>query len=94
MQEKVFKIIQWILFIVLISASGWFASGVLQHFFSHKTSFSQHQEKVNSYPIVNIILGCLASEVNPSDVEIKYRASEMANFTYLEIGENHLPNDK
>ena len=92
MQEKVFKIIQWILFIVLITASGWFASGVLQHFFSRKTSFSQHIEKVTHYPVISIILW--HSEINPYDVKIKYEASGMADTQYLEVGENHLHNKK
>ena len=45
-QNKVFKILEWILFIGFIITSGCFASGVLQQFFSRKTSFSQHKEKV------------------------------------------------
>ena len=92
MQEKVFKIIQWILFIALISASGWFASGVLQHFFSRKTSFSQHVEEVSDYPVISIILW--HPKVNPCDVKIKYKASGMADHQYLEVGENHLHNKK
>ena len=92
MQEKVFKIIQWILFIVLITASGWFASGVLQHFFSRKTSFSQHVEEVSDYPVISIILW--HPKVNPCDVKIKYKASGMADLQYLEVGENHLHNKK
>ena len=92
MQEKVFKIIQWILFIVLITASGWFASGVLQHFFSRKTSFSKHIEEITDYPVISIILW--HSEINAYDVKIKYEASGMADPQYLEVGENHLHNKK
>ena len=92
MQDKVFKIIEWILFILLITTSGWFASGVLQHFFSRKTSFSQHVEEVSDYPVISIILW--HPKVNPCDVKIKYKASGMADHQYLEVGENQLHNKK
>ena len=91
-QDNVFKILEWILFIGFVIASGWFASGVLQHFFSRKTSFSQHIEKVTHYPVISIILW--HSEINPYDVKIKYEASGMADTQYLEVGENHLHNKK
>ena len=70
-QDKLFKILEWILFIGFVIASGWFASGVLQHFFSEKTSFSQHKERVTDYPVVNIMFSRLTSDLNPSDVKIK-----------------------
>ena len=92
-QNKVFKIIEWILFIVFIVASGFFVSGVLQQFFSRKTSFSQYKEKVTDYPVVSIILHRNASEFDPSDVKIKYKTSGMTDFQYLEIGRNNLLNN-
>ena len=106
-QNKVFKIIEWILFIAFIVASGFFVSGVLQQFFSRKTSFSQYKEKVTDYPVVSIILHRNASEFDPSDVKIKYKTSEfdpsdvkikyktsgMTDFQYLEIGKNNLHNN-
>ena len=91
-QEKVFKILEWIFFIGLFIASGWSSSGVLQQFFSRKTSFSQHKEKVTDYPVVIIVIHCHASEFNFSDVKIKYYADGMASPQYLKIGENHLHN--
>ena len=93
MQDKIFKIIEWTLFIVLITASGWFSSGVLLHFFSRKTSFSQHIEKVTDYPVISIIFWG-HPEVDPRDVKILYKASGMAGFQHLQIGENHLHNEK
>ena len=48
---RIIKILEWILFIVFIFESVWFVSGVLQHFFSRKTSFTQHKEKVTDYPV-------------------------------------------
>ena len=97
-QDKVFKILERFFFIGLMIASGWFASGVLQHFFSRKTSFTQHKEKVTDYPVVNIMFGRLPSEVNPADVEIKYQSSGMAgvfsDYQPLEIGGNYLHNNK
>ena len=93
-QNKVFKIIEWILFIVFIVASGFFVSGVLQQFFSRKTSFSQYKEKVTDYPVVSIILHRNASEFDPSDVQIKYKTSGMTDFQYLKLGKNNLQNNK
>ena len=97
-QDKVFKIMERFFFIGLMITSGWFASGVLQHFFSRKTSFTQHKEKVTDYPVVNIMFGRLPSEVNPADVEIKYQSSGMAgvfsDYQPLEIGGNYLHNNK
>ena len=83
---------EWTVFIGLMTASGWFASGGLQQFFSGKTSFSQYKGKVFHYPVVSITIYRPTSEVNLSDVEIKYKASGMAAFEYLKMGENHLHN--
>ena len=93
-QHKLFKILEWILFIGFVIASGWFASGVLRQFFSNKTSFTQYKEKITFYPVVNIIFHRLTSELNPSDVKIKYKASGMDDYQLLELGENYLHNHK
>ena len=95
-QCKVFKIVEWILYIGLCIVSGWFASGVLYQFFSNKTSFSQDEEKVNYYPVVTILLHQKATDVKSADVEIKYATTGMAVFQLhqLKIGENLLNNDK
>ena len=92
-QDKVFKIIEWILFIGFIMASGWFSQGVLQQFFSNKTSFAQYKEKVSDYPVVYIVINCPDSEINLSYWDVKYKASGMAGYQNLTLGENHLPND-
>ena len=92
-QHKVFKILEWILYIGLSILAGWFASGVVQQFFSHKTSFSQYEEKVTQYPIVTIILQQPASEVKREDVFIFYATGGMT-FESLENGENQLHNEK
>ena len=91
-RPKLFKILEWILFVGFIIASGCFVSGVLENFFSRKTSFSQHKEKITEYPVLNILFGQSTSEVNLSDFSIIYKASGMPNFRSLEIGDNHLHN--
>ena len=91
-RPKLFKILEWILFVGFIIVSGYFVSGVLENFFSRKTSFSQHKEKVTEYPVLNIDLSQRTSKVNVSDVRIIYRASGMPNLTCLEIGDNYLHN--
>ena len=91
-QDKLFKILEWILFIGFVLASVWFASGGLQHYFSRKTSFSQSKEKVTDYPIVNIQFGRPPSEIKISDVIIRYWSSGMAPKTVLKLGENLIHN--
>ena len=73
-------------------ASGWFSKGVLQQFFSNKTSFSQYKEKVTDYPVVSFVIQCPESEINLSYLDVKYKVSGMARYQNLEFGENHLPN--
>ena len=92
-QHRVFKILEWILYIGLSIVSGWFASGVLYHFFSNKTSFSQYEEKVTQYPAVTIILYQHASEVQTEDLFIKYKTRGM-QYQFIDIGENLLHNEK
>ena len=88
-QDRFFKILEWILFIGFIITSGWFTSGVLEQFFSHKTSFSQSKEKVTTYPVVNIDFGHPLSEVM-----LKYSNTYEIESTYLEMGENPLHNSR
>ena len=92
-KDKIFNILEWILFIGLGIVSGWFASGVLDHFFSNKTSFSQYEEKVTQYPVVTIALNCQASKVKTEDVSIRFKTRGIFP-QVLEIGENHLHNDR
>ena len=75
-KDKLFKILERFFFIGFVIASVWFASGVFQHFISHKTSFSQHKEKFYRYPVINIRLFLNeASEIKSSDLKIKYWVS-------------------
>ena len=93
-QDKLFKTLEWILFIGLIIVSGWFASEVLEHFFSNKTSFSQQKEKITDFPVIFVSFRRSASEFNLSDVKIRYYATGIADWPYLEIGKNDLYNDR
>ena len=92
-QHRVFKILEWVLYIGLSIASGWFASGVLQQFYSNKTSFTQYEEKVTQYPVVTIELRHQVSELKREDVSIKYKTRGM-QYQFIEIGENLLHNEK
>ena len=74
-----FKIMEWICFIGFIIVAGCFASGVLEQFFSRKTSFSQKEEEVFNYPVISIVFnGYQASEINLTNVKLTYYA-EMKN---------------
>ena len=93
-RDKEFKILEWLLFIGFTIVAGWFSSGVLEQFFSSKTSFSQNEEKYNVYPVVVIVfLGRKASEVNLTNAAILYKAGVIENFQKLKIGENIFHHD-
>ena len=92
-KDKVFKIIEWIVFIGFSIVAGWFASGVIEQFISQKTSFSQHEEKVTNYPVISIVRSQMA-EVNLTNVKFTYSSKGMKHQHKLEIGENHFPNEK
>ena len=94
-QHKAFKILEWILFIAFSIVAGWFASGVLEQFFSHKTNFSQHEEKDTVYPVVVIhFYHRHTSEVNLTNVKIIYIVSGMKKYGTLENGRNYFHNDE
>ena len=98
-KDKLFRNLERFFFIALVIASVWFASGVIRQFISRKTSFSQHKEKFNNYPVVNIkVFLNEASEIKSSDLKIKYWVSGMRFkqgspcFEHLKIGENQFYN--
>ena len=104
-QDKLFKLIEWILFIGFSIQTWWFASGALEQFFSQKTSFSLSEEINTEYPVVTIVpLFRLPSEINSTNIVITYFAEGMElvqgvgdfskSMTKLEIGENYLHNIK
>ena len=79
---------------MLIIVAGWFSSGVLQQFFSQKTSFAQNEVEIYKYPVVSILLYCPASEANLNNVIINYHTRGMhPKVPKLDIGKNYLHND-
>ena len=92
-KDKAIKIMEWIFFIGFSIVAGWFASRVLQQFFSQKTSFSQHEEEVTTYPVISLsFLGSKDFEVNLTNVKIKYWAKGMKDYENLQMGETHCLN--
>ena len=92
--NKIFKTLEWILFLGFTILAGWFASGVLEQFFSHKTSFSQYEKEITNYPVISIILyNRPALEVNLTNVIFIYHAYGTEKNQTLEIGENYFNND-
>ena len=53
--NKVFEILEFILFIGFAIIAGWFAHGVLDQFFSQRTSFSQHEKEFTDYPVISMV---------------------------------------
>ena len=54
--NKLFTPLYWALYLGLCFISGWFASEVVEHYLSSKTSFSQHEEISIKRPVVSIVL--------------------------------------
>ena len=91
--NKIFKTLEWILFLGFTILAGWFASGVLEQFFSHKTSFSQYEKEITNYPVISIIFDRPALEVNLTNVIFIYHTYGTEKNQALEIGENYFNND-
>ena len=72
-QKQLVIALEWILFIGLSSVSVWFTSGVFENFFSGRSSFSQYEEAVRTYPVIVIELKKLYQPISSTDVEIFYR---------------------
>ena len=69
-QVKYFQIIEWILYFCLCGLSVIFMYGVLDKFFSGKTSFSQSEESIKELPTIMICF----SKPNLSQSEYEYRS--------------------
>ena len=52
---KIFWAVEWILYIGLSLVAGWFASGVIGHFRTGKTSFSHHEEEDKRGQIIYLL---------------------------------------
>ena len=72
-RKKLVFDLEWALLIGLTIASGWFAYGVLDNFFSEKSSFSQTEEAVKSYPVIVIELRDFSGPILLDDVKIHYQ---------------------
>ena len=93
-QDKAFKDLEWILFIVFTILAGWFASGVLEQFCSHRTSFSQYENEITNYPVISIYFDRPALEVNLTNVIFIYYTYGTEKDQILEIGENYFHNEE
>ena len=69
---SILYLFEWVLLIGLTIASGWFAYGVLDNFFSQKSSFSQSEEAVKTHPVIVIEFRDI-SEISLDDVKIYYK---------------------
>ena len=65
--------LEWALLIGLTIASGWFAYGVLDNFFSEKSSSSQTEEEVKTYPVIVIEFKDYSGPISLDDVKIYYK---------------------
>ena len=92
---NIFKILEWILFIGFTIIAGWFASGVIEQFFSRRSSFSQCEKDIINYPVITIQFNRMASEVNLTNAIIRYYAKGFGKGSQiLKNGENHFHNRK
>ena len=72
-QEKLFKGVEWILFICLCFVSAFFMKEVLENFFSNKSSFIQYREPITEHPTITICMSLTE--------EFKYEFG-IINFTF------------
>ena len=86
-RDKLFTSLEWVLSIGLCIVACWFASDVMDQFVARKTSFSQHEEPMTEYPAIIIQFPLKPSEVNFSDIKIKYQFGGMQK-RELSIGKN------
>ena len=69
-QAKIYKIIECIIFFCLIALAAFFMFGVLEHYFSRKSNFTQSEEKIIEHPTITI---CFSSNGDfVGDVEYQY----------------------
>ena len=92
--NKIFKSLELILFIGFTILAGWFASGVLEQFSSHRTSFSQYEKEITDYPVISIDFDRPALEVNLTNVIFIYYTYGTEKDQILEIGENYFHNEE
>ena len=79
-QDESFKFLEWIFFIMFIIVAGLFSSGVLQQYFSQKTSFSQTEGEMKNYPVLSMVF---YGEVNLTNIMFFYGRKMQ-----LKIGKN------
>ena len=72
-QKKLVIVLDWGLFIVLNIVAAWFASGVFEQFFSKRSSFFQHEEKIDTHPVIVIEFRDFTEPILLDDVQIFYR---------------------
>ena len=92
-KNKLLNSLEWGLYLVLSLVSIWFAYGVLDNFFTGKTSFALHEEPVTDHPVISIVF---THQISPSEVEIYYDPNsdlgQKPDYDKLEIGENSVQN--
>ena len=81
-QVKYFKFIEWTLFLGLCGISAIFMWGVLEKFFSGKTSFTQVEEPIKELPTITL---CLSM---PDSRKIEYQYGKDFEITYRISAEN------
>ena len=76
-QKKLVIVLDWGLLIVLNIVAAWFASEVFEQFFSKRSSFFQHEEKIDTHPVIVIEFRDFTGPIPLDDVKILYRSECM-----------------
>ena len=99
-QTKFYKFVEWVVFICLLGLAAYFMIGVLEHYFSKKSSFTQSENQISELPTITM---CFSSNGEfDGDVELKfgsdfnilYETSKFSDFNfkgysgYLKEGHN------
>ena len=87
LSETVWASIGWIIYLLLMIISLWFAWEELDKFFKQDTSIQLYEEKIEIHPTIVV---CMGSSKYEADFFIKYGVAELLDWTNLTIGQNYL----
>ena len=85
-QVKIYKFVELIVFFCLLGLAAYFMIGVLEHYFSRKSSFTQSEEKITELPTITM---CFSSNgAFDGDVEYLYGSDFKILYKYYDIYNN------
>ena len=82
-QTKYGQVIEWVLYFGLCGLSVYFTYGVIDKFFSGKTSFSQHDVPVNELPTIVL---CFSNKYDSRNIDYEYGSDFKIEYEFYKNG--------